>query len=229
MKRGQIIVGKNDFVQREFEQSVVNALIRAFWAMSPHTDDNFGKVEPPSQVRHTGMLAYSDGTNWDALNCDCPGWVRWDGSKWVLPEVPCYGEAALSSDYNITAAQGTWVGTGLSLTLPSAGTYLVSGDVRGYISHSTSSATAFIVAKLRNTTDAADVTNSERLVTFEGTVNVVHHATVPVGNIVTVSASKTIELYAKRDGSTSPAPTYVNSYISSGANGRTVLRYIRIN
>ncbi len=44
------------------------------------------------------------------------------------------GQSVMNGSYNITAATGTYVDTGLSLSLPSAGTYLIGYNVRAHIS-----------------------------------------------------------------------------------------------
>jgi len=132
------------------------------------------------------------------------------------------GSAVLGADYQITASDGTYADTGLSITLPSAGTYLITGTVRGAIQGTT--ANAFIVAKLYNSTDSADISNSETLVIFQATANTLAQNSVAMTALVTVAASKTIKLYAFRSG----GGTYAFSHISSNSNGRTRLQYEKI-
>lgn len=133
------------------------------------------------------------------------------------------GSAVLGSAFTLNAASGTYQDTGLSVTLPSAGTYKITANARGSLKGSTGSIW-FIVAKLHNSTDAADVANSERMVILTGAAAIDAQNTGALDAIVTVAASKTIKLYAARltDG------TFTLSEISSDSNGRTTLMYEKI-
>jgi hypothetical protein len=63
----------------------------------------------------------------------------------------------------ITEANGTYQDTGLSITLPMAGTYLIWVDVRGTADPATNPP-GWITAMLYNATDNVYITESERLV-----------------------------------------------------------------
>lgn len=76
------------------------------------------------------------------------------------------GQSSLSSDFNITAANGTYQDTGLSVTLPSAGTYEISADICSYIQVS-SGTDGYISTLFYNATDAANIPNSTRLGAFQ--------------------------------------------------------------
>jgi len=130
------------------------------------------------------------------------------------------GESVLSAAYAITA-DTTWQDTGLSITLPAAGTYLIGGNVRGF--GSVSATLNHISTKLYNATDAADITNSERDVIFASTTGASYISNISYSMIVTVNASKIIKLYAYR-----AAATWTASQISSDVSGRTNLTYVRI-
>lgn len=132
------------------------------------------------------------------------------------------GEGVLGSTFSITGSDGVYQDTGLSITLPEAGTYLIVGTIRGIINATTNGAN--IVAKLYNSTDAADVANTETLVIYANTNGVTWQNSVSMTALVTVAAGKTIKLYAFRTG----GGTYSISQIASAAGGRTRLQYLKV-
>lgn len=127
------------------------------------------------------------------------------------------GQAVLSADFTITSASLTYQDTGLSITLPSAGTYIIHADVRAQLA--TTVAGVSIAAKFYNSTDGADVANTETLIFYFEETNVTRGATGHITSPpVTVTASKTIKLYVERNGS-----GWTSSLIRSDVNGRTRL------
>lgn len=133
------------------------------------------------------------------------------------------GTSVLAADYNITAASGTFVDTGLSVTLPSSGVYFIFCDVRVRLQMS-SGTFAQINLKLFNSTDNANVSNSLRRA-FGTTSTSQFQVTCPIQIPVSIASAKTIKLYAARDfdGALS------SSVIASGATtGYTVMTYIKI-
>ncbi len=136
--------------------------------------------------------------------------------------------AVLGSVFNITGAAGTFQDTGLSVTLPNAGRYRISGNARVNLRGNGGAGTTawWLTVELYNSTDAAVVANSERIVVLTGTTGVTFQTTVPIDIIITVAASKVIKLYAARNGNGTPAWTTTN--VESGADGRTVLSYEKI-
>ncbi len=132
------------------------------------------------------------------------------------------GSVTLGSSVNLTAGAGAYNNTGMSVTLPAAGTYLVQANVRGAVTP-TSVGNNFITALLYNTTDGAAVANSQRLVVYIYNTNYAH-ATVPITAVVTVAAAKTIALYAFW---TCPASCSPN--IGSDSNGATNLTYVKLS
>lgn len=99
------------------------------------------------------------------------------------------------SDYTLTAsyARVDFGGTDPQVTLPTAGTYIVKGIV--------SLETGAVAAdqyyfKLYNSTDAADIANSEAHSQPDATAA---HAQVIIESIVTVTGSKTLQIYGKND------------------------------
>lgn len=128
------------------------------------------------------------------------------------------GSSTLASAYSITSTNA-WQDTGLSVSLPAAGTYLILYNARAAVT--ASGGTSYIVVRLYNTTDAAAITDTERLTAFGNSAQ----ATVSGSAIVTVAAGKTIRLDGRREGT---ASSWTTSEISSGAAGRTTLSYIRL-
>jgi hypothetical protein len=131
-------------------------------------------------------------------------------------------ESVLSAGFNLTEADGVFQDTGLSVTLPSAGTYLVEADVRGDLLITAGG--AYIRAYFYNSTDASIVSDSHTICTYAGTINQYFFATTKITKLITVSSSKTIKLYASRNG----VATYSLSNISSDANGYTRMHYVKI-
>ncbi|KQW11418.1 hypothetical protein [Streptomyces sp. Root369] len=142
------------------------------------------------------------------------------------------GFAALPANVNLNAAaSGTFVATGLTLALPTAGTYLLDATVRTVLGTMTTGEGAFIVARLYDVTGAAVIPNSEvlahQLNVSAGTspTLLTWNRTAPIQVRYTVPGARTIRLEAAR--LTSSGTTDSASVISD-ANGRTTLRYERV-
>jgi hypothetical protein len=134
------------------------------------------------------------------------------------------GSSTLASDFDITAASGTYVDTGLGVTLPTAGTYLVIADVQAQLNISGGSF-AYITVQLRNTTDGVYVANTTKAPVLVQDTNRLVLACATVVAIITVASPKTIKLYAARSGTT---PTYAISRIQADANGATGMRFVKL-
>jgi hypothetical protein len=144
----------------------------------------------------------------------------------VAADVPFISSAqsSLAAEFTLASAAGTYDDTGLSVSLPAAGTYLLFADVRGVL---TGNAGTFwyIAAKLRNSTDAADIADSEVMVVLTSVAAKLTQTTVPITAVpVVVAGAKTIKLYVKRDTDGS----FTTSKVGADANGRTRLSYLRI-
>ena len=135
------------------------------------------------------------------------------------------GSAVLGSNFDITGTAGTYQATGLSITLPAAGTYKITGNIRGALNGNAGTRWE-MYAKLRNTTDGADITNSETLIVLTASSGFHLQNTAPIDILVTVAASKTIEVYAARAGAGTPSWTI--SQISSNSIGWSRLMYEKI-
>lgn len=133
------------------------------------------------------------------------------------------GESTLGATYTISVNNGAYEDTGLSVTLPSSGTFLVWYQARSNI-NATTTAGAYILTEMYNSTDAADVANTEQIGGYGSTVGASYYQTSFVQKIITVVASKTIKLYAKV---VAPATTSIKT-INSDANGRSRMGYVQI-
>lgn len=134
-----------------------------------------------------------------------------------------FGSASLSSSpFTLNAANGIYQDIGLSVSLPAAGTYIVTATVRGTIL--TSSGAGYFVYKLQNSTDATDIANSERMGVNGGVTGQFFLGTTVVREVVDVAAAKTIKVLAARVGAT----TYTTTQIVSDTDGRSRIDYVRI-
>lgn len=174
-----------------------------------------------------GALLYaSDTTTISQLGpCSSSQFVGSNGTTPTCSALPTAttGSGSLSTaQYDITTTN-TFEDIGLSASLPSAGTYLVSADVRTFCQTS-GSPPGYVTCKLYNSTDAADVTNSERF----GAVDYTNNGstdTLPIREVITIAAGKTIKVYCK----TNSGPTFVNRGAASDANGRSRISYVKLS
>jgi hypothetical protein len=130
--------------------------------------------------------------------------------------------ATTASPLTLNQANGAYQASGYVYALPGAGTYLLWFNVRSVLW--SAAGNAYLVGKLRNTTDSADISSSERLLCFVNTTA----QTQVISSLcwlVTVAAAKNIEIYIFRDGSTS----WSQSDIASDSYGRTAYGYLRLS
>lgn len=137
-----------------------------------------------------------------------------------------YAESILASSFSVSNSTDIFQDTGLSIALPKAGTYKVYANIRQYINAIAPNPVGYIMTKLYNSTDSADVANSERMgvATVTGGVTVYENSNIDM--IITVTAGKTIKLYAKRY--LGGGVTYSSSVIASDVSGRSVMGYSKI-
>ena len=135
-----------------------------------------------------------------------------------------WGTSTLSSGFTLTASAGTFEDTGLSITLPSAGTYNVYAIARGQISYS-AGVEAFIQVKFYNSTDGVYLDNgSAGAYTNKSGSDQLKIHSIPIQTIITVNGSKTIKLYAARMSATS----FIVSSIESNSEGLTRMGYFKL-
>jgi len=140
-------------------------------------------------------------------------------SEAQLPTIT-YGEV-IGTTYNITAS-GVYEATGITFTLPSAGTWSVAVSVRALINNSSTQATINI--KLVNNASSSDVTNSQLFVARNAVASQNHNGAASRTFIITVSGATTFEIHAQR----SSTGTYTTSQILSDSVGRTSVSYVRV-
>jgi len=140
------------------------------------------------------------------------------------PVTATYGTATLGSTYTIPTDNGSYASTGLTIPLPSDGTYAVFYEVRSNIQASTT-AGAYILTELYNVTDASVVTDSEKIGAYGSTINVAYYGSATAIMIVTVNGSKTMAVYAKCVAPSSTATRTINS----DANGRSRIGYVKLS
>lgn len=116
----------------------------------------------------------------------------------------------LGSTFNITAANGTYAGTGLSYALDGAGTYYCHADVRNTVAVALG-AGANISLKFRDTTTNSDVSNSIRIGAYASTIGAAYITTTPMSEVITVSGADTIEVYAASNTGTTYTARSVDS------------------
>ncbi len=130
----------------------------------------------------------------------------------------------LGSSHSITSANGTFEDTGLSVTLPTAGTYLLLATVHGNVLFLAGSAGS-ITARLRNSTDSTDLAGSDTLVVFGAVTSQPYQGSGTIAVIFTCTGSKTIKLFAMRDFAT----TWSISSVVVDARGGTYLGYVKLS
>lgn len=143
-----------------------------------------------------------------------------DCGSWITSVA---GISTLGSTYTISADNGAYEDTGLSVTLPSAGTYIVWYTARTNISALTT-AGAFVEVELYNSTDAGAIANSEEIGAYASTLSASYYGVPHLNVYVTVATSKVIKLYAKV---VAPGSTTIRT-VNSDTYGRTNMGYIKI-
>jgi hypothetical protein len=143
-----------------------------------------------------------------------------DCGSWITSVA---GISTLGSTYTISADNEAYEDTGLSVTLPSAGTYIVWYTARTNISALTT-AGAFVEVELYNSTDAGAIANSEEIGAYASTLSTSYYGVPHLNAYVTVATSKVIKLYAKV---VAPGSTTIRT-VNSDTYGRTNMGYIKI-
>ncbi|HEY3605558.1 MAG TPA: hypothetical protein VGL04_12865 [Sporichthyaceae bacterium] len=123
---------------------------------------------------------------------------------------------------------------GLTVTLPSAGTYLINANVRGVIHYAgpvpVGGHSCWITADLAN--GATQVTNSQRLVDLLINLNPTREymqATAPIQMLVTVAAGAIINVRAFSDTTGAPGACPAETTIVTDQNGASTINAVRID
>lgn len=139
-------------------------------------------------------------------------------------------ELGSGSHYSITGVAPTWSDSGLSISLPAAGTYLLFAQASGGVRLSAGGPEHSAI-RLWNVTDAAVVAYTTAIVAMSDTTNVDGAGSASVFTPITVAASKTIRMEAtvtNNNSSTWSAATLMNRSLSTSNPGSTVIGYVRI-
>lgn len=143
------------------------------------------------------------------------------GSLTVVYPTSTNGETVCTT-FTITGTTGTYQATGNTITLPSAGTYRIVGQIRGEIQPG-AAGTHRILVQLRDNTAGAFVTNTETLAALGSQNGVLVNQTGALVAVVTVTGATVVELYAARTGT-----VWTSSQVLSDTNGRSKLEWEKI-
>ncbi|WP_405961292.1 hypothetical protein OG235_37160 [Streptomyces sp. NBC_00024] len=149
-------------------------------------------------------------------------------------EIRSSGFAVLPASMSLMgAASGVFVDTGLSLVLPTAGTYHLDAVVRASLGRMTAGENAFIGARLVDVTAGAVVPASEAIVVqiaeYGGTAatGLEWNGSTAISVEYAVASARTIRLEAVRQDINATGSTD-HAGLGSDANARTTLRYHRV-
>lgn len=140
--------------------------------------------------------------------------------SWAAVPTATSGGSSLGSDYTFTST--SYGDSGLSITLPAAGTYLIVGTFN--FRCQVSAGQGAIDVQLYNVTDGAAVASSDRRAGACTGQDLANWSSSAAVWLVTVAASKTIRLEAKRV--TLSSPTWVTSVL---VGTYTLLHYVKLS
>lgn len=167
-----------------------------------------------------GIIA-GDGAG-GLLTISIGDWLTYAGGVLdVVPPTATNGHK-LCSTFAVTAATGVFQATGDTFTLPTAGTYLITGRIRAGL-QGANLILSRMEAKLRDTTAGADVTDSTAMIVRNIVSSQTFESTAGFSAIHTVTGASVIELYAARVGT-----TWTFSSILSDADGQTTFDWVRL-
>ncbi len=172
-----------------------------------------------------GLAVYVSGTL-TAANCRIDGNSYWGntGSNGVAGNTTGLlgaDEAVLAANFTVTGSMTEVYGSSpgdFRITLPGAGTYRVSVDIR-YLLNYGGGAGAYIEAKLYNVTAAADVANGAAMVRLISAADS-SQGGAPLSKVITVGVATTIAFYAIESAATA-------ALIVADAGGQTRMAWSR--
>lgn len=182
---------------------------------------NYASFEAPALAGNTPYIlpdAYP-ASNGYVLSSTTGGTLSWvaNGGTPTL----AYQQSTLGSDYTLTTSYSD---TGLSLSIPGAGTYLLSGEIVGTHNSDSVSAASFNAARFYDVTNAAQVGDIVTVVT--GQVNSLTNVqTAPIGAVYTASGAATIRLEGKYQ---SMGSTVTAKFQANTTDGFTRIRFLQI-
>lgn len=126
----------------------------------------------------------------------------------------------------LTSTINAWEAITGTITLPSAGTYLIIADVSAQAYVTTLSVIASIHARLYNVTDSTPITSAQSSILSAAATGVYLAGGNSISSIVTVASSKTIRIDGLRR--TDTGSVYFNSQIESTSFVSTTIKYFRL-
>lgn len=128
---------------------------------------------------------------------------------------------------------GTWVATGLSVLLPSAGTYHLDALIRAQLSAPGPNVNTWVIARLWDVTAGAALPETDVLIyqlavqqpAGDEAITLSGNGSAPIMAQYTVPGPRTIRLEAARHNTTGAAGV---AMIRSDPAGRTTLRWVRV-
>lgn len=127
---------------------------------------------------------------------------------------------AVCSGFRVTAAAGTPQGTGCTILIPGAGSWILKGNIR-YAINATSNLGAYMSFKFRNITTGVDVPDSARITTCVTSSSYNTIGTIPMEAEVFTTSAATIEVYGTKLNGLGSG--FTESSIVSGTDGWTTL------
>lgn len=163
----------------------------------------------------TALSKLAAGTSGYVLTSNGAG----SAPSYKVPVTDSTGSAALSgSSYSVTST--TFANIGLTASIPSAGKWRVTAEVRVQLQVSVS--TGNITLRLHDGTSA--ITNSERISPYSSG-SVIQGATVPITTIVSVAGATNIDVQAAQGA----GATYLSSLAVSDGSGRSMIFWERLS
>ena len=133
------------------------------------------------------------------------------------------GQSILATTYNTTTA---YADTGLSVSLPGAGTYLITAKVAAVLDVSASAGGANY-AQLYNATDGAAVTDSDVAIVPAAVTGVPLYGSATITHRISVAAAKVIKLYAKH---VVTGTVTASQILQTGSGfGVTTMQYVQLD
>lgn len=139
----------------------------------------------------------------------------------VIPPTASQGEA-LFATVPLVGAANVYTATGWTFVLPTAGTWLISGSVRGQIQPA-GPGNMFLKFQLRDNTLGAFIANSECLIVLSSQPGILTSTTAGFTRVYTTTGPVTLEVYAAR----TVGPWTVSDLVSD-AGGRSVFDVTRL-
>lgn len=149
--------------------------------------------------------------------------VTSNGTLWTAAALPTAssGTSTLASTFSLTTTD-VYQNTGVSMTLPSAGTYLLAAQVKATLVSTTGA--PYATCRLYNVTAGAVVPSSEFTVAFGTAINTYYVQNASSIRVHTVAAASTVRLECARRQATG----WLEARIDQDADGSTGITYVKL-